>query len=200
MNPNPIEIRKSSLRNDAFDREAWLEEIGTLIKSALEKQWEIGDCALRIPSEASRDEVKDLLEEAALRTGYDANTIRDLRTVAERIPERLRNRRLSFSHHKAISKLVVVENGRADEEKSLALRDEFIQKFASDPKATVGSVREAVAVRMNKTAPSQETVSVSFRLPSAEYETLESIVEDDPVHDSVSDFVRALVRNRIGAK
>src|SRR5258708_12737772 len=101
-----------------------------LLLSATGCQWKIGDCALRTPAEASRDEVRELLEEAAARSGYDVNTIRDLRTVAERIPPELRNRGLSFCQYKEISKLSVSDGGRVGEHNPLPFRPQFIEKFS----------------------------------------------------------------------
>ncbi len=187
---------KPSLRNDAFSRAAWLEEMSELLLSATGCQWKIGDCALRTPAEASRDEIRELLEEAAARSGYDVNTIRDLRTVAERIPPALRNRGLSFCQYKEISKLSVSDGGRDSEEKSLALRSEFIEKFAADPNATVVDIRSAVRAKMNKSSvATQEMQTVSFKLTNDEFATLKSVVEAHPIHDSIADFVQELVRN-----
>ena len=193
---NTVEI-KSSLRNDGFCRAAWLNEMCMLLSDGEACQWRIGDCALRIPAEASRDEIRELLEEAATQSGYDVNTIRELRTVAERIPQELRGRGLSFCQYKEIGKLSVIENGKENEEKTLALRAEFIEGFAADEKATVASIREAVRERMNKKVATQEMQTVSFKLAKAEFDTLKAIVEAHPTHESIADFVQELVRNFI---
>lgn len=180
------EETKPSLRNDAFSRSAWLENMRQLLLSAEDVQWKIGDEALRIPAEASRDEVRELLEEAAAKTKYDVNSIRDLRTVAERIPPELRNRGcLSFSQYKDIAKL-----------KSPARRAEFIEKFAAQPEANVLDVRSAVrAVQPSKCVATKETQTVSFKLTTDEYASLKSLVDAHPIHDSIPDFVQELVRN-----
>ena len=138
------ETTKPSLHNDRWCRSAWLDEMSELLCSAMKNQWTIGDLALRTPPEASRDEVRELLEEAAARAGYEVNSIRDLRTVAERIPPELRNRKLSWYAHKDISKLNVLENGTVSEEKSLALRAEFIERFSLYGQPSVPTWEKAV--------------------------------------------------------
>jgi uncharacterized membrane protein len=185
---------QSSLYNDAFNRAAWLEEGTELLLSAMSSQWTIGDWALRIPAEASRDEVRELLEEAGQKTGYDVNTLRDLRTVAERIPPTLRKPSLSWYAHKEISKLSASDAGKASEEKSLALRSEFLEKFAADPEAKVLAVRSAVRAQMNKPSSRQETVTISFKLSKCDYVKLEQIAK---TNDSVADFVYQIVLARI---
>jgi hypothetical protein len=160
----------------------------------MSSQWDIGDWALRTPPEASRDEIRELLEEAAAESGYDVNSIRDLRTVAERIPPPLRNPNLSWYAHKEISKLLVREEGKADEEKSLALRTEFVERFASQLESRVLPIRAAVRAQMGKGGGSNELVTVSFKLAASEHARLAAIVEADPIHETVSDFVLSLVR------
>ena len=192
-----LEVQEVSLRNDAFSRSVWLEEGVPLLLSSMTSQLRIGDWALRTPAEASRDEVRELLEEAAARTGFEVEVISAYRTVAQRIPPELRKPGLSWYAYKNISKLSVSENGKVSEEKSLALRSEFIEKFAVDPNATVVDIRSAVRARMNKSVATDETETVSFKLARAEYAKLKSIVEAHPIHDSIPDFVRDLVRNCI---
>src|SRR6266513_928706 len=94
------ETQNASLRNDAFSRSAWLEEGVPLLLSSMSSQLRIGDWALRTPAEASRDEVRELLEEAAARTGFEVGVISAYRTVAERIPPELRKPGLSWYAYK----------------------------------------------------------------------------------------------------
>jgi hypothetical protein len=186
---------RPSLHNDAFSRPAWLEEGIPLLLSAMTSQLRIGDWALRTPAEASRDEVRELLEEAAARTGYEVEVISAYRTVAERIPPELRKPGLSWYAYKDISKLSVSENGTVSEEKSRALRTEFIEKFAADPAARIVDIRSAVREKMNKKSVSaDETESVSFKLTKAEYASLKDVVQAHPIHDSIPNFVQELVR------
>ncbi|HKW34427.1 MAG TPA: hypothetical protein VJN92_15560 [Candidatus Acidoferrum sp.] len=186
---------KSSLHNDGFCRTAWLNEMYVLLRDEATCQWRIGDCALRTPAEASKDEVRELLEEAAKQSGYDVNTIRELRTVAERIPQELRERGLSFCQYKEIGKLTVIENGKENKEKALELRAEFVERFAANENATVVSIRDAVRKRMGKkNVAAQETQTVSFKLTSAEFARLKELVDAHAVHASVEDFVQELVR------
>ncbi len=186
--------QQPSLNNDALSRSVWLEAMAELLLSAMSSQWRIGDLALRTPAEASREEVKELLEEAAARTGYDVNTIRDMRTVSARIPPELRKPSLSWYGHKEISKLSVSANGKANEERSMALRSEFLERFAD---AGVIEVRSAVREKMNKRVPSGDAETVSFRLTSTEYSRLESIVQCHPIHTSAAELVQELVRDFI---
>ena len=185
---------KPSLHNDSWCRSAWLDEMSGLLCSAMKNQWAIGDLALRTPPEASRDEVRELLEEAAARAGYEVNSIRDLRTVAERIPPELRNPSLSWYAHKEISKLSVSAGGKVNEDNSIALRREFIEKFAAGP-ARVLDIRSAVRARMGREDSNGDLETVSFKLTTEEHSHLCNIVEAHPVHESVSDFVQELVRN-----
>ena len=193
------EIKQPSLNNDG-SRLAWLEEGILLLRSAMISQWDIGDWALRTPAEASRNEVRELLEEAASRSGYDVNTIRDLRTVAGRIPADLRNPEISWYGHKEISKLSVKENGKVSEEKSLALRSKFIDEFATNPEAGILTIRSAVRTRMGKNSGTQDMETVSFKLTIAEHTRLSAIVEADAIHESVPDFVQELVRKFLACK
>jgi hypothetical protein len=187
-------VQQPSLNNDALSRTVWMEEMAELLLSAMSSQWRIGDLARRTPAEASREEVKELLEEAAARTGYDVNTIRDMRTVSERITPELRKPNLSWYGHKEISKLSVSANGKVSEVESIALRSEFLERFAA---AGVMEIRSAVREKMNKRVASGDTETVSFRLTSTEYSRLESIVQVHPIHDSVEGLVQALVREFI---
>ena len=191
-----------SLNNDKSSRSVWLDEGTKLLLSAMSTRWDIGDWALRTPAEASRDEVRELLEEAAARTGYEVNSIRDLRTVAERIPPPLRNRNVSWYAHKEISKLVAKrEDGKQDEDESLALRSEFINKFAESAKAGVLEIRSAVRAKMGTDAgESGESETVSFKLTTEEHSRLSAIVEADPVHETVPDLVQELVRKFISCR
>ncbi len=194
------EMKQPSLSNDG-SRSAWLDEGIPLLLSAISSQWDIGDWALRTPAEASRDEVRELLEEAARESGYDVNSIRDLRTVAERIPPELRKRGLSWCGYKEVSKLFVRENGKVSAEKSLALRSEFIDKFAALPDAGILEIRSAVRTKMGKGHPAaQDMETVSFKLTTAEFARLSAIVETDPLHESVTDLVQELVRNFLADK
>jgi hypothetical protein len=161
----------------------------------MSSRWDIGDWALRTPPEASRDEIRELLEEAAAKTGYEVNSIRDLRTVAERIPPPLRNPRLSWYAHKEIARLQVSEN----EEQSIALRAEFVDRFAREPKAVL-DIRSAVRSRMGKASSTEHMVSVSFKLTTVEFSDLKTIVDSDPVHESVSDLLQAHVRDFIAGQ
>jgi hypothetical protein len=201
VQPLQEEIKNPPLYRGGLSRAVWLEEGIPLLLSAMTSNWDIGDWALRTPPEASRDEVRELLEEAATRTGYQVNSIRDLRTVAGRIPPPLRNRGLSWYGYKEISKLAVRENGENNEEKSLALRSEFIDKFVAQPGVGILGIRSAVRTRMGKgTARSDETQTVSFKLTTAEYTCLSAIVEAHPTHDSVPDFLQELVRNFLASE
>src|SRR6266700_2609199 len=101
--------RQSSLRND-FSRAAWLEEGIPMLRAAMHSQLQIGDWALRTPAEASRAEVKELLEEAAIQAGCEVGVISAYRTVAERVPAELRRPGLSWYAYKEISKLSVSQN------------------------------------------------------------------------------------------
>jgi hypothetical protein len=193
------EIKQPSLNNDG-SRLAWLEEGILLLRSGMSSQGDIGDWALRTPAEASRDEVRELLEEAADLTGYDVNTIRDLRTVAERIPPELRKGGLSWYGYKEISKLSVSGSGKVSEEKSLALRSEFIEKFVAQPEVGILAIRSAVRTRMGKSSGTQDMETVSFKLTRAEYARLSAIVEADPIHEKVHDLLQELVRNFITSK
>jgi hypothetical protein len=194
-----MSTQKPSLRNDVFSRAAWLEEGIPLLLASMNNKLEIGDWALRTPAEASQDEVRELLEEAASRTGFEVGCISAYRTVAKRIPHELRRRGLSWYAYKEISKLNVSENGSVNEEKSLALRSEFIEKFAALPNAKAKTdIRSAVRHRMNKKSIADEEMqTVSFKLTNAEFASLKSIVVAHPTHDSISDFVQELVRNCI---
>jgi hypothetical protein len=194
------EIKKPSFHNDGSSRSAWFEEGIPLLLSSMTCRWEIGDWALRTPAEASRAEVKELLEEAAARTGYEVNSLRDLRTVAERIPPELRKQGLSWYGHKAISRLIVSDNGRVNEDKSLALRADFIEKFASEPDAIVDDIRSAVRTRMGKSAGQGKMQTVSFKLTAEDYARLKSIVEADPTHETVSNIVQEIVLDFIREK
>jgi hypothetical protein len=195
------EIKNPQSNRGGLSRAVWLEMGIPLLLSAMTSNWDIGDWALLTPPEASSDEVRELLEEAATRTGYQVNSIRDLRTVAGRIPPTLRNRGLSWYGYKEISKLVVRENGENSEEKTLALRSEFIDKFAAQPEVGVLEIRSAVRTRMGKsTAGSDEMQTVSFKLTTAEYTRLDALVEADPIHETVPDFVQELVRKVLASK
>jgi hypothetical protein len=192
MRKEAVEQPRQSLRNDAFSRAGWLEEGVPLLLSAMQRQLDIGDWALKTPAEASREEIKELLEEAAARTGYDVNVISAYRTVAKRIPPQLRRPGLSWYAYKEISKLAVSD----DEDKSLALRSEFVERFASDSDATIVDVRSAVRERMNKkNVADEEMQTVSFKLTNSEFASLKSLVETHPIHESIQDFVQDLVRN-----
>jgi hypothetical protein len=192
-----MQLVKTSLHNDQWSRSGWLEEGTTLLLSAMSSRWDIGDWALRTPPEASREEIKELLEEAAARSGYGVNSIRDLRTVAERIPLPLRNRRLSWYAYKEIARLIV----SGSEEQSVALRTEFVDEFAARPEAKILDVRSAVRKRMGKGAVEPEDmVNVSFKLTTAEHSDLRRTVEADPVHETVSDFLQAHVREFIASQ
>lgn len=181
-----------------LSRAVWLEMGERLLHSAMTSNWDIGDWALLTPAEASRNEVRELLDEAAARTGYAVNTIRDLRTVAERIPPALRNRGLSWYGYKEISKLAVREDCPDVKEKSIALRSEFIDDCAAQPKMGVLEIRSAVRAKMGKgKSESDETETVSFKLTAAEFASLSAIVDSDPIHETVSGFVQELVRNLI---
>jgi hypothetical protein len=193
------EIKAPSLNNDG-SRSAWLKRGIPLLLSAMSSQWDIGDWALQTPAEASRDEVRELLEEAAASTGYDVNTIRDLRTVAERIPPELRTRGISWYGHKEISKLSVSEGGKVSEEKPLALRAQFIDEFAAQPEVRILDIRSAVRSRMGKSSGGPDTETVSFKLTTAEFACLSAVVKADPVHESVPEFVQELVRNFLANK
>jgi hypothetical protein len=187
-------VQQPSLNNDALSHSVWLAEMTDLLLSAMSCQWKIGDLALRTPAEAGPDEVRELLEEAATKTGYDVNTIRDMRTVSQRIPPEMRLPGLSWYAHKEISKLSVSADGRVSEDKSRALRTEFLTKFAD---AGVMEIRTAVRTKMNRKPPSDDTESVSFKLTNVEYAHLKSLVESHPVHDSVEALVQELVRGFI---
>jgi hypothetical protein len=186
-----LDTKQQSLNNDQFSRSVWLQQMTELLLSAMSSQWNIGDLALRTPAEASREEVKELLEEAATKTGYDVNTIRDMRTVSERIPPELRKPNLSWYGHKEISKL----HSKVSEAESLALRAEFLDKCVD---AGVIEIRTAVRDKMNKKPiTSEETETVSFKLTRAECASLKSIAQAHPIHESVADLVRELVRDFI---
>lgn len=188
---------QSSLRND-FSRAAWLEEGVPMLRAAMDSQLQIGDWALRTPAEASRAEVKELLEDAAAQANCEASVISAYRTVAERVPPALRKPGLSWYAYKEISKLSVKQNDKVSEEQSLALRAEFIEHFAAQPDATVLAIRAAVRAKMSKqSVAAQETETVSFKLTTAELASLKALVEAHPVHESIPNFVQELVRNFI---
>jgi len=180
-----------------FSRAAWLERGDVLLQDAMASDWQIGDWALATPVEASLAEIRELLEEAAARTGYELKTIRAKRRVAERIPLELRGRPISFYGYNEIAQLTVRgENGKADEDKTLALRAELVEKFAAEPNATVVAIRDAVHVKMGLPA-APEMKSVSFRLTAEDFARLTAIVEADPTHETASNLVCELVLNFI---
>jgi hypothetical protein len=194
----PIEeTGKQPVHPSSFSRAAWLEAGDRLLLSVMASNWEIGDWALQTPHEATRDEVRELLEEAAARTGYQISSIRDLRTVAGRIPPLFRDPSLSWYGHKEISKLFVRENGETNEDKSIALRTEFIEKFAMEPQVGVLAIREAVRAKMGTATKPQETQTVSFKLTRDEFGRLKAVVDADPTHETVSNIIQELVLNFI---
>lgn len=189
--------RQSSLRND-FSRAAWLEEGVPILRAAMDSQLQIGDWALRTPAEASRAEVKELLEAAAAQANCDVSVISAYRTVAQRVPPALRKPGVSYYAYKWISKLSVKQNGKVSDEQSLALRSEFIEQFAAQPNARVVDIQAAVRAKMSKqSVAAQATETVSFKLTALEFASLKALVEAHPVHESIPNFVQELVRNFI---
>jgi hypothetical protein len=183
-----------------FSRAAWLQRGDVLLQDAMASDWQIGDWALATPAEASLAEVRELLEEAAARTGYESKTIRAKRRVAERIPLELRGRPISFYCYNEIAQLTVRgENGKTDEDKSLALRAEFVDKFAAEPTATVVAIRDAVRQKMG-TKPAAEMKTVSFKLTAEDFARLQAAVADDPEHETLTNYVCALVLNALKAR
>ncbi len=187
------EVTKSALPSGTFSRAAWLERGDALLQDAMASDWQIGDWALATPAEASLAEIRELLEEAATRTGYELKTIRAKRRVAERIPLELRGRPISFYGYNEIAQLTIRgENGKADEDKTLALRAELVEKFAAEPNAPVLAIRAAVRSKMGAPA-APEMTTVSIKLTAEEYARLTAIVEADPTHETASILVCELV-------
>jgi hypothetical protein len=176
-----------------FSRQAWLARGDVLLQDAMASDWQIGDWALATPAEASLAEVRELLEEAAARTGYELKTIRAKRRVAERIPLELRGRPISFYGYNEIAQLTVRgANGKTDEDKTLALRADFVEKFAAEPNATVLAIRDAIRAKMGLPTTS-EMKNVTFKLTAEDFARLTAVVEADPTHETASNLVCELV-------
>jgi hypothetical protein len=194
-----IEDTKSAIKSH-FSRAEWLQQGDALLRDAMAGDWNIGDWAASTPAEYSLAEVREILEEAATRTGYDLNTLRQKRRVSERIPPELRERGVNLPWYgfAQISKLAVHGENGEDEDATLALRAEFVDKFAAQPDARVEDIKVAVRAKLGKSAAS-EMKTVSFKLTAEDFARLEAAVADDPEHEDLKNYVCALVLNALKA-
>lgn len=156
------EISKTSLKfKGKLTKDQWGNVFSALKTIEGCVQFWIGD-ALKY-----REQHWGMYEDVAEESGYDKQTLKNIKSISENVPSTVRNPELSFTHHAEVSKL---DHGQ---------QEEYLQK-AVDEKWTVRDLREAI-----KSDERKEKYKAEINKPTG---TFDVIYADPPWQYSNSGF------------